>query len=452
MGSPVNGSAAWYRRLHVRQAALLASVALGSALLAGVPLYVQAARLLEQVVDDRLEGVAELGAIALLDDERRGGEATNALLATIRDEADLDAACLLDRSGRPVGMAADRPELCLVPPEDAALLTNLAGEDSAHTNVRQLEDGAAFLFAFAPLSRSVDGASIVAVRASAPYLERLVALRRTFLAAGIAGGVLVALIGAWIAKRLVRPVEQLVAATGRLAEGNAPEQTEPATTLELAKLQDAFNAMSLLVRAREQSLRALAGAVAHEVKNPAHALRLHLGLLRRETRAAGAELFSGRLDTLQKLLDELDATVDGFLLFARDRVPRRQLVNLRALLESAARGAEVRAADIDVNVDPLLVGRAVANLVLNAQQVGSERVVVRGQCADEILIEVEDAGPGFPEELVATAFEPFVAGRRDGTGLGLAIVSSVARAHGGSARITRSAPGCTIVELKLSPA
>ena len=87
MGSQAETGAAWHRRLHVRQAALLASVALGSALLVGVPLYVKAAQMLEQVLDDRLEGVAELGAVALLDDERRVTEATNELLATIREEA-----------------------------------------------------------------------------------------------------------------------------------------------------------------------------------------------------------------------------------------------------------------------------------------------------------------------------------------------------------------------------
>jgi two-component system sensor histidine kinase FlrB len=189
--------------------------------------------------------------------------------------------------------------------------------------------------------------------------------------------------------------------------------------------------------------------VAHEVRNPAHALRLHLGLLRRELQAANPGWASQRIDTLHGLLDELDATVESFLLFAQGRAPRRQAVNLRALVTSVADGAQIEASDVDVNVDPVLVGRAISNLVRNARQVGSERVLVRASCAESLIIEVEDWGPGFAEPLLSTAFEPFVAGRSDGTGLGLAIVSTVTRAHGGSARIARSGPSGAVVELRL---
>jgi signal transduction histidine kinase len=434
--------------LHLQHAATLALVALGSAGLVGVPLYLQAVSLLEQGLHDRLEGVAELAAIALLTGESKG-DAASALLATVREEADLDAVCLLERSGALVHIAAPSPRACDVAPEDHAVLASLEGADSSHTAVRHTSAGAPYLFAFAPLSRTVDGASIVAVRASAPYLERLDALRHLFVAAGVAGVLSVGLLGAWIAKRLVRPVERLVAATEQLGEGEMPEPQERAGTVELERLQDAFSGMSVLVRAREKALRALAGAVAHEVKNPAHALRLNLGLLRRELKSTSVELLVPRIDILEHLLEELDATVEAFLSFARDRAPRRELVNLRRLLQNAAAGAEITAPEMEVNVDPLLVGRAVANLVRNAMQVGSERVFVRAVCADVLLIEVEDRGPGFPEGLLATAFEPFVASQHDGTGLGLAIVASIARAHGGGARIRQSMPGSTIIEIRL---
>lgn len=434
--------------LHLQHAATLAGVALGSAALVGVPLYVQAVSLLEQGLHDRLEGVAELGAIALLTGESKGDTAS-ALLATVREEADLDAVCLLQRSGALIHFAAADPRACEVAPGDHAVLASLDGADSSHTEVRHTSEGAPYLFAFAPLSRKVDGASIVAVRASAPYLERLDDLRHRFVAAGVAGVLSVGLLGAWIAKRLVRPVEQLVAATEQLGEGEVPKPQERAGTVELERLQDAFSGMSVLVRAREKSLRALAGAVAHEVKNPAHALRLNLGLLRRDLKSTNVELLAQRVDTLERLLEELDATVEAFLLFARDRAPRRELVNLRTLLQNAAQGAEVTAPEVEVNVDPVLMGRAVANLVHNALQVGSERVLVRGACAEALIIEVEDYGPGFPEALLPMAFEPFIASQHDGTGLGLAIVASIARAHGGGARIRQSMPGSTIIEIRL---
>jgi signal transduction histidine kinase len=438
----------WHRRLHVQHAATLAAVALGSAVLVGAPLYVMAAALLEHGLDDRLEGIAELAAVGLTG-TNGVASAVDALLANVREEADLDAICVLDRGGGIVRFSAVERAACALDRDELNAAEALGGTDSGHTEVRRASDGTPYLFAFAPLASHAAGGNVVAVRASAPYLERLDALRNLFAAAGIAGVLLVGLLGAWSAKRLVRPVERLVTATGRLGEGGIPEPLEPAGTLELQRLQDAFTAMAVLVRARETALRALAGAVAHEVRNPAHALRLHLGLLKRELGAASPAGVALRLETLQGLLDELDATVQAFLSFARDRAPRRQCVNLRALLLSAAPDATVEAADVDVSVDPVLIGRAVANLVRNALQVGSDRVVVRGACAEQLTIEVEDRGPGFSEALLAAAFEPFVAGRHDGTGLGLAIVNSIARAHGGAARISESGPGRTIVELRL---
>jgi signal transduction histidine kinase len=437
-------------------AVTLAAVALGSALLVGVPLYVQAAALLESSLHDRLEGIAELAAVGLTGDNGRG-EAADVILATIREEADLDAICLLEQSGKPLRFSAVDRAACELEPEDLWMLAGLSELDAAYTRVRRGADGAPYLFALAPLVENADGASVVAVRASAPYLARLDDLRALFALAGVAGVLLVGLLGAWSAKHLVRPIERLASATRRLGEGGVPEPQEPASTLELEALQEAFTGMSVLIRAREQSLRALGGAVAHEVRNPAHALRLHLGLLRRELAdKPGVQL--SRLDTLQALLDELDDTVGAFLSFAQDRPPRRQRVNLRALLESAAEGADVMASEVEVSVDPVLVKRAVANLVRNAIQMGSAHVVVRATCAegdqscDErhvLVIEVEDSGPGFPVTLLATAFEPFVAGRSDGTGLGMAIVAAVARAHGGSARISRPGPNGTVVELRL---
>jgi signal transduction histidine kinase len=423
-------------------------VALGSAVLVGVPLYLLALGLVEEGLHDRLEGIAELAAVGLTGQNGQG-DAADTILETVRVEADLDAVCVLERRGKAVRSAARDPRSCELTPEELDVVAALGSADSAHTTPQTGADGKPYLFAFAPLMTNAEHAAIVAVRASAPYLERLDAFRKVFAAAGVAGVLIVAALGAWSARRLVRPVEKLVAATARLGAGGDPDPQEPAGTVELEQLQEAFTGMSVLVRAREKSLRALAGAVAHEVRNPAHALRLHLGLLRRELDATSSGLARERVETLQALLDELDTTVEAFLLFARDRAPRRTSVNLRTLLQGAAPGAEIVAADVDVSVDPLLIGRAVSNLVHNAFQAGSDRVLVRATCDDALLIEVEDRGPGFSEALLATAFEPFVAGRRDGTGLGLAIALSVAQAHGGGARISRSAPGCTIVELRM---
>ena len=427
-------------------------MALGSTVIVAVPLYFLAAQLLEQSLEERLEGTAELAALELTHEHSRlfaaGGAAPDGLqerLATLCEEADLDAMYLVALDGT-IRLAAGTPGVRLTE-ADRAALTATVGADSSNTPVQLDEAGLRFLTAYAPTS---DATIILGVRASAPYMERLDALRSLFGLAALAWGAAVAVLGAGVAARLTRPIRRLLDATDRLAAGSEPDPPAPGGSAELDSLQEAFSEMAGAVRQRERHLRSLAGAVAHEVRNPSNALRLHLGLLRRDYTTGSAERFVDRMGVLERELDLLDATVDGFLVFAHDRAARREPVALRALLERAAGGAVVEAPDLDVVVDPLLIGRAVANLVRNAREAGGEPVVVRAEVREgSLYVEVEDHGRGFAPAVIAHAFEPFVSGRVGGSGLGLAIVAAVATAHGGQATVMRSGAGGTVVVLRL---
>jgi len=65
-------------------------------------------------------------------------------------------------------------------------------------------------------------------------------------------------------------------------------------------------------------------------------------------------------------------------------------------------------------------------------------------------VSVSDNGPGIPEEVRETVFEPFVTyGKDTGTGLGLAIVQKVVRDHGGDVKIESTSRDGTTVKLSL---
>ncbi len=439
MGEPA--ATPWHRRLAARYAAALAAGALGSALLAAVPLYLFAAGLLQQALVDRLEGTTELAALDL------AGAASAARLETLREEADLDALYVADDAGH-VLLAASATPVTLTPADLGALAEAAGpGADAACTAIQLDPGGEPFLSAFAPTATP---GRILGARAAAPYLDRLESFRSLFAGAALAWGAGVALLGAVLGARLTRPIARLQAAAAQLAAGASPAPPEPGGAAELDALQEAFATMAAAVRQRERGLRALSGAVAHEVRNPASALRLHLGLLRRELAAGSADAAVRRVPVLEHELDLLDATVDGFLVFARDRAARRAPAALAPLLHRASDGAAVSAPDATVVVDALLLERAVANLVKNAREAGGDPVRIEATVAAGVLVvDVVDRGPGFPAELLGRAFEPFVSGREDGSGLGLAIVAAVAAAHGGEATVAESAPGRTVVRLRM---
>lgn len=421
-------------------------------MIVAVPLYFLAAQLLEQALDERLEGTAELAALELTHEETQlfaaEGETPPGLserLATLCEEADLDAMYLVAPDGT-IKLAVGIEEVHLTR-DDRAAVTAALGADSSNTPVQLDEAGLRFLTAYAPTS---DPAILLGVRASAPYLERLDSLRSLFSLAALLWGAAVAVLGAVVGARLTRPIRHLLDATDRLAAGADPDPPEPGGSAELDTLQEAFSQMVGAVRQRERRLRSLAGAVAHEVRNPSNALRLHLGLLRRDYASGSTGRFLDRMGVLERELDLLDATVDGFLVFAHDRAARREPIALRPLLERAAQGAPVEAPERVVVVDPLLIGRAVANLVRNAREAGGEPVTVRAEVREgSLYVEVEDHGPGFSPDLLPRAFEPFVSGRVGGSGLGLAIVAAVAVAHSGEAIVVRSGRDGTVVALRL---
>ena len=90
--------------------------------------------------------------------------------------------------------------------------------------------------------------------------------------------------------------------------------------------------------------------------------------------------------------------------------------------------------DTTAAIDPTLVRRAVANLLDNADRHGGGAVAVRVERrGDEVVVEVDDAGPGVSAERQADAFRGFVPSSAGGLGLGLTLVARIAVAHGGRA-------------------
>jgi signal transduction histidine kinase len=210
----------------------------------------------------------------------------------------------------------------------------------------------------------------------------------------------------------------------------------------------------------------LAAGLAHEVRNPLNSAILQLDLLERRL-GKGVVSTPGILDITRIVRDEirrLDRLVNDFLAFAQPRPLDLQSLPVNQVLQGATSlvAPELQALGIElrteynssagrVDVDPPRFRQVLINLFRNAIEAmdGRGMLTVRTRGADasgNVLIDIEDTGPGFAEEL--PIFDAFFTTKEGGTGLGLAIVHRIVSDHGGSIQVS-SRPGRTRFTLVL---
>jgi signal transduction histidine kinase len=255
----------------------------------------------------------------------------------------------------------------------------------------------------------------------------------------------------WAVRRLTRPVGALAAAAERLGRDvNAPALPEDGPH-EIAVAARAFNTMAGNIRRFVADRTLMLAAIGHDLRTPITRLRLRAELLDDENQRA----------RMLADLAEMEGMIGATLAFARDDAAQEPALPLdlaalvRTVLDEAAdsrEGAVTAYAGPERMVLPLrpvAMKRALANLVGNALAYGGAARATLSRAPGEVLLLIEDDGPGIPEDQLEQVFEPFrrleASRNREtgGTGLGLTIARSIIRAHGGDVRLqNRTAAGC----------
>lgn len=203
----------------------------------------------------------------------------------------------------------------------------------------------------------------------------------------------------------------------------------------------------------------LSAQVAHEVRNPLHAIGLEaelaLGLLAEQTAEASTAVVNpGLKSSLQAILaavDRLEKITENYLRLSRMGSGERRPVDLAEVLENALATYATAIEKARVRIDwkaggslPIVgdatnLEQALGNLLQNALQSGAGRIEFRlGSREDRAFVRIEDNGPGVPDSMREKLFTPFSTTKAQGTGLGLSFVKKVAEEHGGEVRLVDS--------------
>ena len=210
------------------------------------------------------------------------------------------------------------------------------------------------------------------------------------------------------------------------------------------------------------SMGRMVASIAHEIRNPLGIIRSSSEFLIRRHKTEDATTQA----MLSAIYDEscrLGTTVNDFLDYARPRQPRQDVVNIQDVINKAMaflggefqrQGIEVHAEispDVTVLGDADLLYRAFYNILANAQQAmqGPGEIFIESSLPSDgkITLTFRDTGPGFSEDALNKAMDPFFTTKDNGTGLGLPIVQAIIDSHGGTMKLSNAQQGGALITI-----
>jgi two-component system osmolarity sensor histidine kinase EnvZ len=244
----------------------------------------------------------------------------------------------------------------------------------------------------------------------------------------------------------LRPITRLARAAEAFGKGRM-EPYSPSGAVEVRAAGNAFLAMRSRIERQTQQRTLMLSGVSHDLRTPLTRLRLGLSMQGDDP----------EIRALERDVEDMETLVTTFLDFARsdaldDPTKVDPIALAKEIVEQASRNGEPVTLNVQggppqmMPLRPNAVKRALWNLIGNALRYGEQAAVSVVITERMVRFSVEDDGPGIPEALREEALRPFArldASRNQdkgpGVGLGLSIAIDIARSHGGTLRLDRSA-------------
>lgn len=252
----------------------------------------------------------------------------------------------------------------------------------------------------------------------------------------MAVGILV--LGLLVVRLIARPLRELSSAADRIGRPGQTVTVPEEGPREVRQAAQAFNRMQAridrLIADRTQAL----AAVSHDLRTPLARLRLRAGFL------DDAEV----QQQIDADLDEMDAMIGSTLAYLRGDEEQEEVrsADIAAMLQTLCGDAEDMGKSVTYEgpsqarlpCRAIALKRAFANVIDNALKYGLSARVTLSDLGQELVVHVDDIGPGVPEAQLESVFQPFYRLEESrnrstgGSGLGLAIARQAVGRHGGS--------------------
>lgn len=300
--------------------------------------------------------------------------------------------------------------------------------------------------------QSVAGRRVVAVSRAPAHVERELLLIE---AEGLAPiGLLLVLVGARLFERAGRrhrkQLERIMLAAQRMGEGDRDVSLVSGRS-EVGRVAGSLERLAHGLRDLDRERGLYVSQVSHDLRNPLAVIGAHASVLRRDEPSSPR---AAKLETIEHEVSRLAAMVDDLLALGRTHALalhiQRAPADVRVLVSEAVAAARSRCGKtrvllrapsvaVPAEVDAQRLRQALDNLLDNAIRHARSVVHVELACeeAHELVVSIEDDGPGIDRELLPRLFDAFAQGSAGtgGSGIGLSTVRAVAEAHGGGVTV-----------------
>ncbi len=300
---------------------------------------------------------------------------------------------------------------------------------------------------------------------------------------GFAALILTLLSSLLLARRITRPIKNLVEGTRRISKGDFSYRIPVISKDEIGDLTCSFNEMAeQLLQARKKteeanrrlvqveklaSIGRLSATIAHEIRNPLTSVKLNIQKLAESERLDETE--REHLTIAQEGIEQIEKFIKELLSFTRESKLQRDYFSMEEIVEASLKvlrpSLEEKKIKVIRNIEKDLpqayvdadkIRQVLVNILRNSYEAldygGQIEISLkfdahRDQSCFEILI--SDNGCGIPEKDWENIFEPFFTTKSSGAGLGLANARRILEQHGGTIKVVKKeGPGsCFLITI-----
>lgn len=327
--------------------------------------------------------------------------------------------------------------------------------------------------------KSFPGFDWIAVvdQSSSSFIEEFVDLRNSILVTSLIGMLSSIVIGIIVAFFITTPLKELSKLAESISKGNFSVKAHKSKINEIKVIEESFNEMSdslqklietekklaeSQARVKNERLAGIgeiAASMAHNIKNPLGTIRSSAEIIKRNSKGDSKEI-DEVITRMNRAIDRMSLQIEDVLNFVRITPLIENLVSTKTLLNSAVESidipkkikVELPDKELYLKCDPKKIEIVLINIILNAiQSIGDKEGTIKIKTREEnghVIIEIEDSGPGIPEQIFPKIFGPLVTTKEKGTGLGLSTCKNIIEQHGGTISV-KNYPTTFIIKIPL---